>query len=58
MKLLIISLIIGISSGSKLNWHWRWEDGSLRGNPGPTYECTHCQPEQIHIAFGGTGFAH
>ncbi|KAH9644719.1 hypothetical protein HF086_003824, partial [Spodoptera exigua] len=42
MKLLIISLLFGICWGRKLH---------IRA-PGYTYECTHCQPEQIHIAFG------
>lgn len=23
------------------------------GDPGPEYQCSHCQPEQIHISFGG-----
>ena len=56
MKLLIISLLIGISSGSKL--FWRWGAGGLEGDPGPKYDCTHCQPEQMHIAFGGKYFNH
>ncbi|KAJ8719863.1 hypothetical protein PYW08_012038 [Mythimna loreyi] len=47
MKLFIISLLIGISSARLFK-----DYGGLRGNPGPTYECTHCQPEQLHIAFG------
>ncbi|XP_063894467.1 acid phosphatase type 7 isoform X1 [Helicoverpa armigera] len=42
MKILIISLILGISWGKKIQMR----------DPGPTYNCTHCQPEQVHIAFG------
>lgn len=23
------------------------------GDPGPEYDCSYCQPEQIHMSFGG-----
>ncbi|XP_026730139.1 acid phosphatase type 7 isoform X2 [Trichoplusia ni] len=41
MKLFILSLVLGIAWGRRFNIF----------NPSP-YECTHCQPEQVHIAFG------
>ncbi|XP_075976577.1 acid phosphatase type 7 isoform X2 [Anticarsia gemmatalis] len=42
MKLLIFSFLIGVSWGKILDYR----------RPGPGYDCDHCQPEQVHIAFG------
>lgn len=48
MKILILLLLFGVGWGKILNL----------GRSGVKYDCAYCQPEQVHISFGGESVIH